>query len=68
MAARRLRLLRILRGGWETLCPYQHNTGYAVDGSYADYVLADARFVGRLPDAADFVEVAPILCAGVTVY
>ena len=55
-------------GGWETLCPNQHNTGYGVDGSYAEYVLADARFAGRLPERADFVEIAPILCAGVTVY
>ncbi|SFC91849.1 alcohol dehydrogenase, propanol-preferring [Kushneria avicenniae] len=55
-------------GGWETLCESQHNTGYSVDGGYADYVLADANYVGHLPDNSDFVEIAPILCAGVTVY
>ena len=55
-------------GGWETLCPEQQNTGYSVNGGFAEYVLADPNYVGRLPDKADFVEIAPILCAGVTVY
>ncbi|RJS91221.1 alcohol dehydrogenase AdhP [Salinisphaera sp. Q1T1-3] len=55
-------------GGWETLCETQENAGYSVDGGYADYVLADADYVGRLPDQTDFLEIAPILCAGVTVY
>jgi propanol-preferring alcohol dehydrogenase len=54
--------------GWETLCELQHNTGYGVDGGYADYVLADAAFVGRLPHDVDFAAMAPILCAGVTTY
>ncbi len=54
--------------GWETLCETQQNTGYSVDGGYADYVLADANYVGHLPANADFIEIAPILCAGVTVY
>lgn len=54
--------------GWETLCDHQHNTGYGVDGGYADYVLANADYVGRLPSNADFYAMAPILCAGVTTY
>ena len=54
--------------GWETLCEAQRNTGYSVDGGYADYVVAPAAFVGRLPDNPDFVAMAPILCAGVTTY
>lgn len=54
--------------GWETLCPSQENAGYSVDGGYAEYSIADAKYVGKLPDSTDFVEVAPILCAGVTVY
>lgn len=53
---------------WETLCPEQHNTGYSVNGSFAEYVVADANYVGILPDKLSFVEVAPVLCAGVTVY
>lgn len=54
--------------GWETLCPNQENAGYSVDGGYAEYALADAAYVGHLPDNVGFVEIAPILCAGVTVY
>lgn len=55
-------------GGWETLCEAQKNTGYSVNGSFAEYVLADPDYVGRLPDNVSFVEIAPVLCAGVTVY
>jgi alcohol dehydrogenase, propanol-preferring len=54
--------------GWETLCPRQRNTGYAVDGGYAEYVLAAADYVGRLPERCDFDVMAPVLCAGVTTY
>ncbi|MEK6283438.1 MAG: alcohol dehydrogenase AdhP [Acidobacteriota bacterium] len=54
--------------GWETLCPLQENTGYSVDGGFAPYVLAPAAYVARLPDGLDFVEAAPLLCAGVTTY
>jgi alcohol dehydrogenase, propanol-preferring len=55
-------------GGWETLCEQQQNTGYSVNGGFAEYALADADYVGRLPDGVSFVEIAPVLCAGVTVY
>jgi len=55
-------------GGWETLCETQQNTGYSVNGGFADYALANADYVGHLPDTIGFVEIAPILCAGVTVY
>ena len=55
-------------GGWETLCESQQNTGYSVNGGFAEYALADADYVGHLPKAIDFVDIAPILCAGVTVY
>ncbi|WP_368448195.1 alcohol dehydrogenase AdhP [Cobetia amphilecti] len=55
-------------GGWETLCESQQNTGYSVNGGFAQFTLADAGYVGRLPDSVGFVEVAPVLCAGVTVY
>jgi len=56
------------KSGWETLCKQQKNTGYSVDGSFAEYVLADPDYVGKIPDNLGFAEVAPILCAGVTVY
>ena len=55
-------------GGWETLCESQQNTGYSVNGSFAEYVLADPNYVGHLPDNVGFIDIAPILCAGVTVY
>lgn len=54
--------------GWETLCDSQQNGGYSVDGGFAEYVIADARYVGKLPSNVDFMQMAPILCAGVTVY
>ena len=54
--------------GWETLCEGQQNTGYSVNGGYAEYVLADPNYVGILPKNVEFDEIAPILCAGVTVY
>ena len=54
--------------GWETLCDGQRNTGYSVNGGFAQYVLADPNYVGHLPDSLEFDMAAPILCAGVTVY
>ncbi|GAB3924084.1 alcohol dehydrogenase AdhP [Mucilaginibacter myungsuensis] len=54
--------------GWETLCSDQKNGGYSVDGSYAEYVIADARYVAHLPAGTDMISMSPILCAGVTVY
>ncbi|MEO8527323.1 MAG: alcohol dehydrogenase AdhP [Caldimonas sp.] len=54
--------------GWETLCDEQQMTGYTVNGGYAEYVLADPGYVGHLPANVGFAEIAPVLCAGVTVY
>jgi propanol-preferring alcohol dehydrogenase len=56
------------RTGWETLCESQQNAGYSVDGSFGEYMLVDAEFAPRIPEGADRVEIAPVLCAGVTVY
>ncbi|MGO2734279.1 alcohol dehydrogenase AdhP [Psychrobacter sp.] len=55
-------------GGWETLCESQQNAGYSVDGSFSEYVLANANYVGIIPESVDSIEIAPVLCAGVTVY
>ncbi|POF34143.1 alcohol dehydrogenase AdhP [Roseibium marinum] len=55
-------------GGWETLCNDQQNTGYSVNGGFADYVLADPDYVGHIPDGLGLAAAAPVLCAGVTVY
>jgi alcohol dehydrogenase, propanol-preferring len=54
--------------GWETLCHAQQNSGYSVNGSLAQFALAQADFLGRIPDQLSFVEAAPILCAGLTTY
>ncbi|MFM9887276.1 MAG: zinc-dependent alcohol dehydrogenase [Burkholderiales bacterium] len=54
--------------GWETLCDAQQMTGYTVNGGYAEYVLADPGYVGHLPANVGFGGIAPVLCAGVTVY
>ncbi len=54
--------------GWETLCETQQNGGYSVDGGFAEYVVADARYVAHFPPNIDFTAMAPIICAGVTVY
>jgi propanol-preferring alcohol dehydrogenase len=54
--------------GWETLCLKQHNSGYSVNGSFAQYALGQADYLGRIPKNLSFVDAAPILCAGVTSY
>ena len=51
--------------GFENLCDAATFTGYAVDGGYAEYALARANFVFRLPDALDDLHAAPLLCAGI---
>ena len=54
--------------GWETLCLEQKNSGYSVNGSFAQYAVAQADYLGRIPDNLSFIDAAPILCAGVTTY
>jgi len=54
--------------GWETLCESQHNSGYTVNGTFAEYAIGSAAYVARLPQNPDFASLAPILCAGVTTY
>lgn len=54
--------------GRETLCEQQQNTGYSVDGSYAEYALGSALYVGKIPADVDPRDAAPLTCAGVTTY
>jgi alcohol dehydrogenase, propanol-preferring len=56
------------QGGWETLCESQQNSGYSVNGAFAQYCLAPAAYVARLPENVSFADAAPVLCAGVTTY
>lgn len=55
---------RYCREGRENLCDHPLFTGYTRDGGYATQVVADARFVFRLPEDGDDVATAPLLCAG----
>lgn len=54
--------------GRETLCLEQSNSGFAVDGCFAEYCLMDGRFAVKLPNGMDPYTSAPLYCAGVTVY
>lgn len=54
--------------GRENLCEKQYNNGYAVDGAYAEYMVADARFAVPVPDGVPPLDAAPLTCAGVTTY
>ncbi|MGD2141760.1 MAG: zinc-dependent alcohol dehydrogenase family protein [Burkholderiales bacterium] len=56
------------RSGRENLCDSARFTGFDLDGGYADYVLADARFCFPLPDEFDDAHAAPLLCAGLIGY
>ena len=56
------------RSGRENLCIRARFTGYQVDGGYADYTVADARFVFKLPDGYNDTDAAPLLCAGLIGY
>jgi alcohol dehydrogenase, propanol-preferring len=52
----------------ENLCDRARFTGYTIDGGYAEFTVADARFCFYLPDRYNDVEVAPLLCAGLIGY
>jgi len=54
--------------GWETLCESQVNTGYSVDGCYAEYAVASADAVVEVPAMVTSLDAAPLTCAGVTTY
>jgi len=54
--------------GWETLCAKQRNSGYSVNGSFAEYATVPATFATPVPDAVSSRDAAPLTCAGVTTY
>ena len=54
--------------GRENLCRRARFTGYTIDGGYAEFTAADARFAFSIPDAFDDVAAAPLLCAGLIGY
>jgi len=52
----------------ENLCDQPGFTGYQIDGGYAEYAVADARYCFPLPGDADDSDLAPLLCAGLIGY
>ena len=59
---------RYCRRGEENLCDHPRFTGYQIDGGYAGYTVADARYAFKLPEAYSDAEAAPLLCAGLIGY
>lgn len=59
---------RYCNSGWETLCLAQQNSGYSVDGAFAEYAVVEAAFANPVPDQVPSVDAAPLTCAGVTTY
>ena len=56
------------RAGRENLCPNARFTGYQIDGGYAEFVVADARYCFPLDESLSDAEAAPLLCAGLIGY
>jgi alcohol dehydrogenase, propanol-preferring len=54
--------------GQENLCPNAKFTGFSVDGGYAEYLLADSRYVLPIPGEISDEQAAPLLCAGIVGY
>jgi len=54
--------------GRENLCPDARFTGYHIDGGYADFTVADARYTFKIPDGYADADAAPLLCAGLIGY
>jgi propanol-preferring alcohol dehydrogenase len=59
---------KFCRTNRENLCDNARFTGYTIDGGYAEFAVADARFCFPLPEQYDDVAVAPLLCAGMLGY
>jgi len=55
---------KFCRSGRENLCDRARFTGYSIDGGYAEFAVADARFCFSIPEQFDNVAAAPLLCAG----
>ena len=59
---------RFCRSGRENLCEAARFTGYQIDGGYAEYAVADARFCFPIPTGYADRQAAPLLCAGLIGY
>jgi D-arabinose 1-dehydrogenase-like Zn-dependent alcohol dehydrogenase len=49
-------------------CRNQKIAGISYDGGYQEYMLAPVEALVAIPDSLNYVEAAPLLCAGVTTY
>ena len=56
------------RSNRENLCDQGKFTGYNIDGGYAEFTVADARYCFHLPKTNADVDLAPLLCAGLIGY
>src|SRR5713101_6402614 len=56
------------RSNRENLCDHAKFTGYNIDGGYAEFTVAEARYCFHLPDEYNDVDAAPLLCAGILGY
>jgi alcohol dehydrogenase, propanol-preferring len=52
------------RSGRENLCDAARFTGYHLDGGFAEYCVADARYCFAIPGDYPDLQAAPLLCAG----
>jgi alcohol dehydrogenase, propanol-preferring len=59
---------RFCDSGRENLCLSPGFTGYQIDGGFAEYTVADARYCFPLPDDYPDLQAAPLLCAGLIGY
>jgi len=58
----------LCENGNEQYCEHAQNTGYSVDGAWADYMKVNAKFAIHIPAEVSSIQAAPILCAGLTTY
>jgi alcohol dehydrogenase, propanol-preferring len=54
--------------GWETVCGEAQFGGYTRDGGFAEFILADPRYVAHIPAGLSALQAAPLICAGITSY
>jgi propanol-preferring alcohol dehydrogenase len=59
---------RFCARGDENLCLDPRFTGWHANGGFAEYAVAPASFVYRVPESLPAREIAPLLCAGIIGY
>jgi len=57
-----------MKGACEQLCPKAQLSGYTVNGTFQQYATVQAAQATRIPDHCKLADIAPVMCAGVTVY